>query len=583
MKYKPLFAYSLFFLLLVVLVTLQLPVYAVENPPNPTVISTRPLAGEQQVDNRTSISITFDRDMNSASFTPATVFIMDSKQNKVNILSMNYDGATKQLLLIPATPLKLNTDYTVVLTTDITDISNIPLLENYQLVFKTAAFVSTESTLPKVVAAMTPSPGDLSVGIKNVIFVSFNRAMKWETINTNTFVLKEWSGSQWNPVTETVVNDGVEFTSKLNLTSLKTNTKYQVTLTNGVEASDGTIITDDYSWEFMTGTADYYNPHGNYTTTNSAACKTCHKTHTAEGKALQSQSTQTQLCFTCHDGSGSSIDVKNEMTSESQVTFHPIKDTGNMNVGEALQCSDCHNSHEIPNGQVKNVTGVDINYTGVTWDNWNPSGGSPQLTPIKRVNTEYELCFKCHSSSTTNSAVPAKEFNPNNASYHAVVGQSKVITFQASDSSQHYYGSYVTGYNATMKLSCNNCHKSHASPNLNLLTNPEESSCYNCHQSSFYNGADSGSDLVRSAFSSSLQSQYQFNLHAVPGHAQTQNGCMSCHSSVPHGFKREGMIVLESDEFPYNMGSQIQLDSPLAPTGNWSKASCNTTCHSPEA
>ena len=170
-------------------------------------------------------------------------------------------------------------------------------------------------------------------------------------------------------------------------------------------------------------------------------------------------------------------------------------------------CNDCHDPHSATTavsprgsyfgaGAQANVSGVLALYWGRNQDgtfNYNdlivPAGGTPKYVFKSSVVKEYELCFKCHSGyswgtqtlpkfnwtkgrywmagdSTIDIVVQetdaAKEFNPNNPSYHPVVAQGKTSGSMKPSwaNGKTYNQTFVSGWNASSLVKCSDCHRS---------------------------------------------------------------------------------------------------------------------------
>jgi hypothetical protein len=93
-----------------------------------------------------------------------------------------------------------------------------------------------------------------------------------------------------------------------------------------------------------------------------------------------------------------------------------------------VQCGDCHNPHTSneASASAPNVSGKTANVSGV-----DKSG----LMPVAVAQYEYEICFKCHASSSTlypfinrviNTTKANEQFNASSASYHPVTDIGRV-------------------------------------------------------------------------------------------------------------------------------------------------------------
>lgn len=442
-------------------------------------ILTYPTSGQSQVDPKSAIFVMFDQAMNPSTFTPATCSIKEaSTQQIVSLLSIHYDATNHTVVLIPATPLKLSTDYQAIVTTGVQYSNNTSLAQDYTWSFRTAD--SPQSLAPAVVLT-TPLPNDSTVGLSKPIQVSFNRGMDGTTINNATILLKDSAGEL--VAAQSITYDSLTRRATFIPTSLLPNQTYLVTLATNIKDSIGEPLAQEFKWSFTTGTTAYFNPHGNYIS-NSTGCKSCHQTHTAYGKGLLNKSAQTQVCYTCHDGSGSATNLKDMMnqTGETQ-SYHPIRDTGNPSITGTLQCTDCHNPHGDKDEQgnyypnlLRSSNGTTIAYKGA------------------------EFCSTCHNSNTA-------------------------------------YKLAVHGTN----VDCSSCHTSHSSIHSSLNVQPGNNLCFQCHTPSQY-GVPGGQNTTISGFSNNSLVNPISNLHVFNsenmGHLVS---CSSCH--VSHGGLGKGLLV----------------------------------------
>jgi len=242
--------------------------------------------------------------------------------------------------------------------------------------------------------------------------------------------------------------------------------------------------------------------HGPYFMTTSA-CAVCHSIHTAQAPTLLIKSSQSTVCFLCHNGTGASTDVQAQYADPLVPANDP--DAGAYYSHDALvpatntqsalnefggvsnrksQCSNCHNAHQATTadgiqtttgwtapGQLSGVSGVSV-VNG-------PAGAAPTYTFLdgvaSPVTLEYQLCFKCHSGFTTLlPPVPGKpstdaldagaEFNPANPSFHPVeaagTNQTAKMTDSLAGTSPYKLWNFTTG----STIRCLNCHASGTTP-----------------------------------------------------------------------------------------------------------------------
>ncbi len=163
-------------------------------------------------------------------------------------------------------------------------------------------------------------------------------------------------------------------------------------------------------------------------------CGSCHRGHGMLNTSMLPGGKDV-FCFRCH---GSDLTVndaradgslaKNIKVADLQKIFnkpyrHPIEKTGVHKHGETLperdrsierhsECVDCHHHHfATKNNKIAGIKGV-----------------SAQGLAVKSISSEYELCFKCHSTSANlpgDEKNKADEFKISNPSYHPVITQGK--------------------------------------------------------------------------------------------------------------------------------------------------------------
>ena len=210
---------------------------------------------------------------------------------------------------------------------------------------------------------------------------------------------------------------------------------------------------------------------------DSGKCLNCHTPHGYEDALglipSLTFSREEDLCQACHDGSLAS-DVENDITKTYR---HPAGDYSGRHsqsedgiesnfgsLNRHAECVDCHNPHyaksdtsspSAPDAsdRISGVSGVDV-ING-------PAGSQPSYTyisPDVGIDYEYQLCFKCHSSWTTQPGGQpdmAELFNPSNASYHPLEepGQNTNIDPNA----------FAGGWDPTDMMYCTDCHSSNDS------------------------------------------------------------------------------------------------------------------------
>ncbi len=215
-----------------------------------------------------------------------------------------------------------------------------------------------------------------------------------------------------------------------------------------------------------------FNTDFGWMTVNQNGCENCHAPHSAGGpKRLLNYQDEESNCYPCHNGhvSTKNIQAQFQKISRHQVEATTIGVTSNHHeAGESpvmvtghVECVDCHNPHAanaqfittapaVP-GSLEKVSGVDMNGAGIR--------------PPNFASNEYEICFKCHASSSVQSIFPpiprvAKDvntrlaFQTTNPSYHPVVGVGKNADVPSIPSAS------APTLSSTSIIYCTDCHDS---------------------------------------------------------------------------------------------------------------------------
>jgi predicted CXXCH cytochrome family protein len=243
--------------------------------------------------------------------------------------------------------------------------------------------------------------------------------------------------------------------------------------------------------------AGFVSPHGPYSTT-SDQCAACHRAHTAKSSALLATAgPQSTLCFTCHDGTGATLNVAtqysdpkvpaNDPTTASFYTHDVTTPTAHILASSDefsgvfnrhTECSDCHNPHQgslavstsSPDGTPWTPGGPNTGTSGLSVVNGPGTQAYTFLDGVKQpITAEYQLCLKCHSGSTVlrpkDPAFPSRdsldagaEFNPGAISFHPVEAAGKntspKMALSLSGASPYKLWTFTT----SSTVRCTNCH-----------------------------------------------------------------------------------------------------------------------------
>jgi predicted CXXCH cytochrome family protein len=254
------------------------------------------------------------------------------------------------------------------------------------------------------------------------------------------------------------------------------------------------------------------SPHAPDASLVSDTCAICHRAHVSQGPALvTTPDSQSTLCFTCHSGTGSTLNTKaqytvpsNDATTGSYYTHEALIPPASPNTHALAStnefggvsnrhsvCADCHNAHNATDALSTQTTGPGDATTGTGWTvagaNVAVSGVSVDATAGTTLSytfldgaagaqptLEYQVCFKCHSGFTTlNTNDPlhpsrdaldkAIELDPKTASFHPIEapGTNTTAAMDLSLAGTSPYKLWV--FTAGDTVRCVNCHANPAS------------------------------------------------------------------------------------------------------------------------
>jgi len=109
---------------------------------------------------------------------------------------------------------------------------------------------ATNGSTPPTVTSTSPADSATGVGINTAISVTFSEAMDASTVTTTTFTVK--AGSTVVPGTVNSSGTTATFTPTGNLAYI---TSYTATVTTGAKDLAGNVLSNNYVWNFTTGTA----------------------------------------------------------------------------------------------------------------------------------------------------------------------------------------------------------------------------------------------------------------------------------------------------------------------------------------
>lgn len=213
----------------------------------PEVVSTSPFSQEVGVGLGTTISVTFNEDMD-----PTTLALElfqsvgqsggrtgSSQQSELLVGSLTYDATTFTMHFTPTENIKANTIYTAIVGTSAKDLFGMALQKPYEWTFNT-------STVPTVIST-DPTDHTTDVSVDKVISATFSEPMDPITINNESFTLRV--GNILVPGVITYEGTTVYFTPTTHCT---TCTSYVVTITTAAKSLGGIPLASNYVWSFTT-------------------------------------------------------------------------------------------------------------------------------------------------------------------------------------------------------------------------------------------------------------------------------------------------------------------------------------------
>ncbi len=172
-------------------------------------------------------------------------------------------------------------------------------------------------------------------------------------------------------------------------------------------------------------------PHYDFDTTSNK-CRRCHKLHGSPARAkVFRKYPEIQICFTCHDGTGSDYNILQVWTDSA----HDGTETVLYSPDTYIQCVKCHNPH-----------GTDPDY------------GTPFFL-VRRV--EENLCFRCHSSTGETPVASKNGWYIEDQMTSSVTVSRHAVVSTTTLNGQGYYpeGTATTADGLPgARIECTNCH-----------------------------------------------------------------------------------------------------------------------------
>jgi predicted CXXCH cytochrome family protein len=127
---------------------------------------------------------------------------------------------------------------------------------------------------------------------------------------------------------------------------------------------------------------------GPYGTVAQNACASCHSMHNAAGNKSLLHGTGNQTCLVCHNGSSNvSPPIPNILAEMTSPRY---------SMGNAVTCVDCHNPHAAQRVTTF-PTGPDVRPSQAEVAGISATDGKTVINPAAY---QYQICLRCHGSST---------------------------------------------------------------------------------------------------------------------------------------------------------------------------------------
>jgi beta-lactam-binding protein with PASTA domain len=206
----------------------------------PFVIATVPVSNASNVPFNQILSATFSEMMDPGSINNGSFTLMQGATPIAGVVG--YIGVTATFR--PVAVLDVNTEYTAMISVNVTDLAGNPLAVDYLWTFTTG---DVSDTLAPYVTATLPSDNAFDVPINQTLNVTFSEPMDPATLNTGSFTLMQGL----TPIAGVVGYIGV--TASFNPAAmLLANTEYTATISASASDLAGNPLAADYVWTFMT-------------------------------------------------------------------------------------------------------------------------------------------------------------------------------------------------------------------------------------------------------------------------------------------------------------------------------------------
>ena len=207
----------------------------------PEVTSTNPLDNATNIAVNSTVSSTFNTEMNPASITNTSFSLKHGSTLVAG--TATYTGMTASF--VPAQDLDPNTLYTAAITTGVRSKTGTTAAQNYEWTFTTGAVA--DIIVPNVTLS-SPVTGATNVALDHAITITFSEPMDQATITNTSFVLKQ--GTTAVPGTVSYTGTTATFAPD---SDLSPNKEYTATVTTAAKDLAGNALAGNLTLTFATG------------------------------------------------------------------------------------------------------------------------------------------------------------------------------------------------------------------------------------------------------------------------------------------------------------------------------------------
>jgi len=187
------------------------------------------------------ITIFFSEIMDNGSLNSASIKLLDTNGNEVaGFITANLDNVK----ITPATQLAYDSNYQVIITTDVRDLAHNHMAEQTTSSFNTSL---PPDQAPPFPVFFTPLDGENAIDVTATISADFSESLDCGSLTTSTFTLSSSTGSI--PGSVSCLDNVASFTPTL---PLQSNTTFTATLTTGIQDLSAQTMLTDASWSFTT-------------------------------------------------------------------------------------------------------------------------------------------------------------------------------------------------------------------------------------------------------------------------------------------------------------------------------------------